>query len=253
MIDPYHLYNRFASLVNTYQGGFFRLQTDFERAANDINMEIWSYFTKIAEKTQEVTDYLAPFTVPKNIQVQKQSTYYGLAPYPSNYARFSSARLIVHKEKETCPNTNVDDGKCLVIQDETEKQIEINKYYEDIEEVQVDLIDDSRWAACVSHRTKMPTLKDPKIKQYNNGFYVAPRSVSVIVLTYYVEPKYVKINYTLTPGNVQTGAGDQIIYTPTPGEAFLWSPTLINEFLIRLGERYGYFTRDQFMATIKKG
>lgn len=253
MIDPYALYLDFASLVNTMQGGFFRLQTDFERRANAINMDIWQQYTKIPEKTQEVTDYLSPFTVPKNVQVKKLNTYYGIAPYPSDYARFSSARILVHGKKkgeETVPDMKVDDGKCL-IEDENEKEVKLNEYYENIKERQVDLVDDSRWAACIDHETKYPTLEYPKIHQFNGGFYVAPRSVSVIVLTYYVQPKYVKINYTLSPGNVQTGAGDEIIYTPTPGQAFLWSPTLVNEFLIRLGEAYGYFTRDQFMATIK--
>jgi len=257
MIDPYELYNRFASKVNTYQGGFFRIQTDFERAANDINMELWKEYTAVAEKTQEITDYLAPFTRTKNIIVKKYNSSYGFAEYPSElkeiYARFSNATIRVKKNKkieETVPCESVDGGRCIGQEDEIEQQRKTDEYYDSLIERPVELIDNSRWAACLEHETKHPTLNDPKMRQADKGFWVAPRQISVITLTYYVEPQYVKINYTLAPGNVQTGDGDQIIYQPSKDNQFQWSPTLINKFLDRLKDKFAEFTRDQVLAQI---
>ncbi len=89
-----------------------------------------------------------------------------------------------------------------------------------------------------------------KIRQIDNGFEVSPRNVSVVVLDYYVEPKEATFVYTISPGNVQTGSGDQIIYDEKNSVKLEWPATVRNEFLIELGQTYGIFTRNQFVTQV---
>ena len=54
--------------------------------------------------------------------------------------------------------------------------------------------------------------------------------------------------YTLAPGNRQTGAGMQIIFDKSKSNNPPWPPSVKNEFIVRLGEAYGLFTREQFVS-----
>ena len=241
-IDPYDLYLRFCSLVNTFQGGFFRPQTDFERAANDAYMDIWKDLTARAEKTQEITDNLVAFTKTEKIICSAKDNYYGIAKYPTDYARFSDASILVKGDVTVDPPAyDADDNDKIEARE---------KYLDDVKEYFVEKVDNSRWAACLQHLTKGPTLENAKMTQGDGGFKVAPRKISVIVLTYYTEPEYVKFAYTVAPGNVETGAGDLIVYNKNASGVFKFPSTMINDFLWRLGETYGIFTKDQFLTQI---
>src|SRR5438105_5880762 len=216
MIDLFDLYKSFKSYVNTFQGGWFRPQTDFQQACNDTSNELWEMWTRQAEKSQEIVDNLAPFLKSKNILVKPKYTYYGTFAPPAEYGRYASARIIVHGSA-CLPCKDVDNGDCeeLVLK---EKEAVEQKYYESICERQIDKIDDQRWGAVCEHLTKQPTLLNPKITQIDGGFKVSPRNVSVVVLDFYVRPKVSTFRYTIAPGNIQTGAGDEIIYNKNLSE-----------------------------------
>lgn len=266
-IDPFSLYQSFQSYVNTFQGGWYRPQTDFQSATNDISNDIWEDFTKRAEKSQEVRDNLGPFLRSKNRIVKRQNSYFGVFQAPDDYGRFASARIIRQADKcIPCQGLEgaeeMEQGKCDAINTEDQTEID-NKFFEGMCEQQIDMIDNQRWGSVCQHLTKPPTLYNPKMTQYsvevpapNNtkiakiSFKVAPRAVSVVVLDYYIRPTPCVFGYTKAPGNVQTGAGDQIIYNKNASTPLQWPDTLVNEFLWRLGERYGFFTRDQFMAQV---
>jgi hypothetical protein len=247
MIDLFDLYNSFIAYVNTGTFGWFRPQTDFTEACNSISKELWVKWTREAEKSQEAKDFLMPFLRSKNIIVSTNGPYGKFSP-PKNYGRYASARIIV--SGDTCwPDKSVDGGKCE--QGEFKSQEELtDEYFDSINQVDVELIDDQKWGAVNSHLTKKPTLSKPKIRQIDNGFEVAPRKVSVVVLDYYVEPKEATFVYTISPGNVQTGAGDQIIYDQKNSIPLEWPSTIRNEFLERLKIWYSRFTRDNTLAQI---
>ena len=86
------------------------------------------------------------------------------------------------------------------------------------------------------------------MRQIEGGFEVSPRLVSVIVLDYYRPPIEATFVYTNSPGNVQTGAGDMIIYDQNNSKPLEWPFNVRDEFLIELGIAYSGFTRDQFLA-----
>lgn len=246
MIDPYSLYLSFQSYVNTFNGGWFRPQTDFIRRANDISKELWVKWTNMAEKSQEAKDNLLPFLRSKNMIVSADGPYGKFMP-PKDYGRFATARVIV--AGDTCyPDKNIDQGKCDNGEYTQEEMTE--EYFDRVKQFTVEMIDDGKWGAVNEHLTKGPKLNNPKIRQIDGGFEVSPRKVSVIVLDYYVEPKEATFVYTRTPGNVQTGAGDQLIYDEKNSHKFEWPATVRNEFIIRLGESYGLFTRDQFVSQV---
>lgn len=243
-IDMFDLWQSFQSTVNTFQGGWFRPQTDFQQKCNDISKSLWVKWTREAEKSQEAKDNLIFFLKSKNRIVKSQNTSYGIMTPPDDYGRFASARLII--SGTTClPCKDVDNGKC----DELKTQEEISEeYYESICEIQVDLIDNQRWGSVCDHLTKKPTLASPKITQIDGGFKVSPRTVSVVVLDYYINPVDAVFAYTVTTPNIETGAGDQIVYNKSLSKPLTWPINVKNEFIIQLGEAYSYFTREQFWA-----
>lgn len=245
MFTSFSLYQSFSSLVNTQQGSWFRPESDFIVQSNDASIEIWDMLTKKAEKSQQEKDYLRPFLKTKQGIVTSQNSFYGVLSFPTDYERFSSARIIVHSDV-TLPDKAIDGGYCY--NQDFLSQEEINdEYYNNIEEQQIDLIDDKNWASCLQHLTKKPTLKAPKMLEVDGKFRVAPRTVSVVVLDYYIKPTPATFKYTVVPGNIQTGAGDDIQYDPT-SIPFEWPETVVPLFLYKLAQRYGMFIREDFVA-----
>lgn len=247
MIDPFELYQAFKSYVNTDQNGWFRPQTDFQRACNAISKELWVKWTNEAEKSQEAKDNLQPFLQSKNMIVSNKGVYGNFKP-PKEYGRFATARIIV-AGNQCVPCMEVDEGKCSNGDFKTTEEL-TEDYYDSIEQFPVDMIDTNKWGAMNEHLTKGATLKKPKMRQIDGGFQVAPRKVSVIVLDYYVEPKLMVFAYKISPGDVKTGAGDQLIYDKDNSKPLEWSPTVVNEFLERLKIWYSRFVRDQVLAGI---
>ena len=149
--------------------------------------------------------------------------------------------------EEDKPNNRLNDGKC----DGIESQEEINeKYYSEMSEVTVQMIDNMRWGSMLEHPKKGQSMKYPKATQIDKGFKVAPRDISVVRFDYYVEPEEAVFGYTLAAGDRQTGAGAQIIYNQAKSKDLPWPDTVRNEFIIRLGVSFGVFTRDQFLTQI---
>lgn len=244
MIDTFSLYQDFASLVNTFTGGWFRPQTDFIRAVNNISISLWNKWTDEFEKSQKNDDRLLPFLKSKNIIVDNQNNYFGLAKYPADYGTYATARLMVHGK--TCvPCQSIDNGKCDGFKT-TEEMTE--EFLNNIKEVPVEKVDTQKWGSCLNHLTKCPTLEKPKLTQYDGGLKVAPKEVSVLALDYFKRPIKATFVYTVTLPNTNTGAGDQIVYNQAASKPLEWPDIVRDEFLWRLGERYGYFTREQFLT-----
>ena len=247
MIDSFDLYNSFQTYVNSGTFGWFRPQSDFQQAINDISKELWIKWTNLAEKSQESKDFLMPFLRSKNMIVSASGVYGTFQP-PKDYGRFRSARIVV--ANETCmPDKNIDQGKCDNGDFKTQEEI-TEEYFDGIKQFTVEMIDDGKWGAVNAHLTKSPTLEKPKMRQIDGGFQVAPRKVSVIVLDYYVEPKEATFVYTIAPGNVQTGAGDLLIYDKSNSVPLEWPETIKGEFLERLKIWYSRFMRDTVLAGI---
>ncbi len=253
MIDQFDLWNRFCSDNNTFQGGTVRPERDFERMVNSFSQDAWNEWTAMAEKTQEIDDNLSPFLKSVNVIVGAGSGNYGVAAYPKDYGRYSVARVLVHKEECLCePNKDIyQDGVCKV-ETELEKQERIEKYKNDITENLITKVESSKWASMLEHKKKCPTLEAPGLTQLDNGFKVAPRQISVVVLDYYVKPKYAKFIFTVATGNPQTGAGDYLVYDATKSDKLEWPETFIPYLLDKLRVWYSKYTRDGQLFQMSK-
>ncbi len=250
MISPFDLWNRFCSENNTFQGGFWRPDRDFERNMNTVSLELWNEYTAQAEKSQEIMDELSVFLKSVNIIVQQTMYNYGLAKYPPNYDRYSSAGILLHKE-----NIIIDTSKDIIDCDgkveydsrkETpeQKQKRIDLYKDGIIQNNIYKVDNSRWRSLLTHKNKYPTFENPAMTQSDEGFKVAPRQVPVIVLDYWKKPAYAKFVYTLSPADPVTGQGDNLIYDPNKSTNLEWRESMIPEFLKRLTIIYSKYTRD---------
>lgn len=255
MIDLFDLYTKFKSDNNTFQGGLFRPETDFEATVNSISLDIWNDLVSQAEKSQEISDELAVFMKSVNIQVEKTRNNYGLVRYPKDpslktYGRFSAARILIHNDTtvtdDDLPICGVD-GQCVADghkETETEKEQREAAYKDGIVERNISLIPSSKWGSKLTHRDKAPTFEDPAMTQYDEGFKVAPRTVSVVVLDYFFKPSAATFKYDIAPGNAQSGAGDYIIYNKNASKPLEWRESMIPEFLRRLSIVYSKYTRD---------
>lgn len=252
MIDIYELYKDFASRVNTWQGGNFRFESDFVRNVNTIYYDIWEREAKNARKSQESKDNMIAFHVSKNIAIKPNIFERYCKPVlPVNYGRFSSARIILQKIDDknllTVPDVNVDKGKCYT--GNTVVKIDLpSKKSASVSEIPIELIDDAQWAGCMQHLKKYPSISAPKMIQIDGTFQIAPKEISVILFSYYTMPEPAFASVTYTDGDDQNGNGDEVVYNKQKSKQILFPLNLKNEFLWRLGEIYGYFTREQFLS-----
>lgn len=258
-IDMFDLWQKFCADNNTFQGGFFRPERDFEADVNSISLEAFKDFTGQDEKTQQIDDYLAPFANTVNIIVTPQSGNWGLAKYPDAtkyppYGAWKAARSLQHKEQCLCEEgaSLFKDGVCVDNEQEYQKLERVERYKAGIVEATVTKVNSSQWGACLEHETKCPTFEDPKLTQYKDGYKVAPRTVSVIVLDYYQKPKAAKFAYTIAPGNPQTGAGDYLIYDLANSIPLEWPETMIPYFLDKLQQKYAKFTGNTALFQMNK-
>lgn len=257
-IDTFDLWKKFCADNNTFQGGFFRPDRDFEANVNSISQDAFATFTAQDEKTQQLDDWLAPFAVTVNIIVSPSSGDWGIAKYPKEYLAYKAARSLQHKDQCLCEDgadtfSVNEKGECAkATETEIQKQQRVGRYKDGIFEATITKVESSRWGAVLEHETKCPTFKSPKITQFGDGFKVAPRQVSVIVLDYYKKPKAAKFAYTIAPGNPQTGAGDYLIYDLASSQALEWPESMIPYFLDKLQKVYAKFTRDPILFQMNK-
>lgn len=254
MIDLFDLYTQLNSEVNSYQGGFIRPQMDFERQVNAISLKFFNDFTEQADKTNELQDELTPFRRSVNLIVNPNQNGFGTMAYPEDYGRYSSARILVSGEK-TFKDEELHSCDCkgqpITENDrketDFEKEARLEDYKDSITQYPIRKIANGKWGALLQHKTKKPTLSNPAITQYDNGFKVAPRNVSVVVLDYYTIPEKATFAYTISPGNVITGQGDTIIYNKDSSTPLQWNESMIPRFLSELKLKYGIYTRDPLM------
>lgn len=242
MIDLFDLWLAFQGIVNTSQNGWWRPESDFERAVNEASIILWNRRTDQAEKEQSIIDDLSPFFRSVNIIVKKQNSFYGIIELPKDYGRFASARILLAGDM-CVPCKDVNEGKCINGDWETEDEL-AEDYYDTVCQAQIEKIDNQRWPSVLQHLTRKPTLKKPKITQINNQFQVSPREVSVVVFNYYTRPKYATFKYTLSEPNLQNGSGDVIIYNKAASTPLEWPETVKDDLLEILKDKYTFYTKD---------
>lgn len=239
------IYQALLSEVNVQQAGQIRPVQDFIYWLNTVSMDMFRDYTASAEITQINADTLAPFRLQTNIQIQQSAgNRIGYIPNPADYEAFSSLRILRPKESNTCAMDKTlpiidDKGKCLQVVDPDYAAMEQKFAGTNLVELNVNLVDNQRWANCLEHLTKGPTFEKPKATQTKGGFYIAPAGLSVVVLDYYKTPTKYVFAYTIDPTT------DIIIYDAANSIQSEWSDGLQNEILTRLRKKYGVHVGDE--------
>ena len=250
MITLFSLYEKFCGAYNTQQGGHIRPNRNFVDWVNDISLEMFEEFVAVAEKNQMIADYLKPFLVSVNVIITaKPGSNYDEIKMPKDYEHYSSARVFYDSNNKGC----IDSNKPCINGDTAEKcespfvdvddQAVFGKNDGGLCELPITKIDNQRWGSICSHKTQGPTLEKPKITQYDQGLKIAPKNLGIIVLDYYRKPIDGTFLYTITNPN----AIDEYLQFNTSSQPVEWSGVLINEFINRMGKKYGKYIREQFI------
>lgn len=243
MIDLFQLWEEFCGEYNTHQNGHVRPNRTFVNWVNVISGEIFEdKFKNGWQKSQKVTDDIGlPFLKSMPIQVIPGASNYDIIPYPPDYGHYSSCRYFHHGDAKAVA---ID---CTNCQDKDSENFYYENNDETLQEVSFQLVRNNQWDSVIKHFRKKPTLSNPKLTQFNGGFKIAPKGIGTVVLDYLVKPKPATFAYTLGPE-------DQIIYDENNSKPLEWSSLMKPEFLVRLGMKYGKFTKqaDIYQASDKE-
>jgi hypothetical protein len=274
VIDLFDLWEKFIGSVNMPQGGAVKPHRNYVHWVHDISNSLFEEkFTGWGRSQKIIDDLARPFLTSVAIQVQDvKGSNYGELKFPEDYAHYSSTRYFTKNEKgvplpglqfcdcngkvidttQECPSFLDQEAWDIIKQ---QKEVEDNEAEKTnaanlFKEYPVDKVGNDRWGALLEHRFLSPTSKRPKVTDMNGGLKVAPAGVGIVILDYLAKPKKPVFKYKVTPGNEQTGEGDEFQYDKANSVPLQWSELVINEFVIRLEKKYGKFVRDQFVSQV---
>jgi hypothetical protein len=252
MIDLFQLYEKVCGSVNTQQGGHIRPHRNFVDWANDVSIELFEEYVAVAGKNQQITDYLSPFQKSANVIVNPVSgAMYDFVKFPQDYDHFSSARVYYDSRLKGCAKPELDllDGKTgqkceSPYRDEDDLIRQEQEAEEGLNEVPITKVGNQRWGSLLKHRTMAPTPESPKATNMDGGLRIAPKGLGIIVLDYYRKPAPATFEYTITnPGDID----EYLQYKEADSKKLEWSSILINEFINRIGKKYGKYIRESFV------
>jgi hypothetical protein len=252
MIDLFELYESLQARVNSQQGGHIRPNRNFMKWVNETNLDLFEELYEDFEKSQNISDKLTPFLVTVNIVfTPNKGAGYDQITKPKDYGRYGTMRAYKRSGAfcglpgMPCLDCNFKPAPCpdILTEDEIE-QISASQD-ENLKEVPIEKIENSRWAAQSQRISKAPTVNSPKVTEYDKGFKILPKNLGVIVLDYFRLPVTPVFNYSLTG----QGTENEIIQYNKSGSTQLeWNPTVISDFLDRLEAKYFKFIRQREMV-----
>lgn len=239
VINNYQTWLALQQLVNVQQNGQIPPSV-FNTWYNEVSLGLFKKFAEDFSTNQVMNDLLSPFQQRVNIMVANVTGQnWGLVSYPSNYEYFISASILRQMEEDTCFCNEsfpiIDgNGKSKKFTDPDFAEMKINFAGANVEERQLNLIDSQRWASCLTHKTKQPTWKDPKMTQFVGGFRVAPKGITSMVLAYLTTPTESVFNYTISTDDIA-------IYDPATSVQLQWSEQALPFFLVELQKKYAAY------------
>ena len=232
-------------LVNVQQNGQIP-PTVFNTWYNEVNKLVFKDLAEQFQLNQVMSDLLMPFRKVKLIQLVAQpGQNWSLLIVPADYQYFVGASVLTQKQEDECfSDSNLplidNDGKSRKYVDPDFAQMVINYAGANIEEGSCQLIDAQRWQSCTTHKTKGPTLKSPKMTQFDKGFKVAPKGGVSVLLYYLSTPMESIFNYTISNQDIP-------IYVPGTSQQLEWSDQVLPRFLAELQKKYAVYIGDSSM------
>jgi hypothetical protein len=242
-IDVFQTWQDLMTLVNVQQNGQIPPSV-FQNWYNQVNKQVFKDLAEEFQTNQILSDLLMPFRKIAVLPVvPQQGSPFGLVTLPADYEYFVSAQVLSQQQEEECFSvTNLPkidgNGKAQPYTDPDYAQMVINFAGANIVEDQCQMIDAQRWAGCLTHATKAPSLVNPKMTQFAGGLKVAPKGVSTIVLYYLSTPKDAVFSYTIS-------SDDIAIYNAGGSQQLQWSVQVLPKFLAELQKKYASYVDNQ--------
>lgn len=237
-LNIFDIWQKILSEMNVQQSGQIRPVTDYQNWMNAINSEYFNDCVAEYELNQMNSDILMPFTVRKNVivtpvpgQPYDRVMFSGIA----DYEYFKGMRVLQNLLEEE--DIIQQDGTCLTVNDADYAKIQQQYFNANKYEGDVIVVNSDRWSARLSNSTKKPTLKKPACTQDSQGFLIAPKGIQSVVVEYFRTPRPCVFAYTI-------GTGDIVVYNAGGSTQLEWPNVTQNEFLVRLGKKYGLRVRD---------
>lgn len=251
MIGIFSIYQDFLSRANVHQGGHVP-PTVFTRWLHEIQMDIYNDRIEQFQKSQKLSDEITPFLDSINVIVTHVSgQFYDLVKKPVTYENFSSAR-VVKKDGQSagCKDLKEYDGeevegKCQTYVDPDEQaKLRLEAGKNDCE-IDIELIDNDRWAAICSHPRKKLTCATPKMTQYSGGFKLAPKGCAMnIIMDCFRLPKKPIFNFTVINPQQEN---EYYLYVAAGSQDLEWSEQLLPTFIAKLLDKYAIFVGNDNM------
>lgn len=247
-INIYQLWQLLMSEVNVQQNGQIRPASDFEGWLNKLSNDYFRQRVASGDLAQIYTDDLSPFKSTVNVAVQPLSGKpYDFIPFPENYEFFGNMKILRAKGEDGTCVCGYDEeyplfqgpsgGKCEQVIDSDYAEMRQRYVGMNLTEVTIDKIDTQRWGSALSHPTKGPTYDSPKATQQSNGFYIAPKGLTSVILDCFKTPRKAVFAYTIS-------ADDIVIYDAANSVQLEWSNTLQAQFIADLKKIYAAHVGD---------
>lgn len=249
VINNYSTWINLCQLVNVQQNGQIPPSV-FNGWYNEVNKQVFKDLAELFQTNQVMSDLLMPFRKVKLIQlVPQRGQNWTLLSVPADYEYFVGASTLTQEQEDECfKDSNLPkidgDGQAQRYVDPDYAQMVVNFAGANINEGQLQLIDANRWQSCYNHKTKGPTLKDPKMTQFDQGFKVAPKGAVSCLLYYLSTPTDSVLTYTISDQDIA-------IYTPGTSIQLQWSDQVLPWFLALLVIKYGGYINDA--GIVKQG
>ena len=210
---------------------------------NETSLALFKKFAAQYETNQQMTDLLAPFIKQVNapvVIIPGESV--GKVSYPADYEYYVNAAILRTLTEYTC----MGDKNLPVIDGNGKSRPYTDPYFAGLAQAfagantterQIQLVDSSRWSSCLGHYTKGPTWDNPKMTQYNGGFIVGPKGITIIKLKYLSTPTQSVFNYTISEQDI-------FLYTSSTSVQLQWSDQVQPWFLAMLVIKYGLYIDD---------
>jgi hypothetical protein len=242
VINNYDTYIALLNKVNVQQNGEIG-PARFNGWYNETSLTLFKKFGALYDINQQIEDLLAPFIKEVNVIIAPQTGQsWGLAVRPTDFEYLVNAALIRQKTENTCFGNDAlpiidQNGKSHPFVDPTFAGIIQNFAGANTVERLITKIDAQRWSSCLDHPSKGPTFDNPKMTQYNNGFKVAPKGITVIILKYLSTPISSVFNGSISDADI-------FIYNPATSQQLQWSQQVQPWFLAMLVTKYGLYIND---------
>jgi hypothetical protein len=186
-------------------------------------------------QTQKLDDDISIFHKSVNLPVTvPEGLNYGLIQFPTDYIYYWTLRAFFSgtiDNLNSCGCPTADNSACNAQTNLIQTPVPI-ELIPIVKEVNVEKVDSGRWSAVLNHRTKAPTLNHPYCTEYEGGFKVAPRNLSIVTMDYYVLPVKAKFGYQIIQNNVTAVPFYQ--YDPNTSTNIQWGSQVQNELLDRV-------------------